>query len=101
MAKQMSPLQNLLKIYLHILAFQNIPSILICFPTKSYIFLVNEGSPPPYISAKSVSFFGRLPILLWKVEKLNILKVIINFVYSVYLSIHLIYIYLLVPVEKS
>ena len=32
------------------------------FQTKTYIFLADEGSPPPLadMSAKNVSFFGRL-----------------------------------------
>ena len=51
---------------LYIIAFQNIPSI--CFPpTKTYIFLADKGllPPPPLgdMSAKNVSFVGRLPLL--------------------------------------
>ena len=52
-----------LKMSLHILAFQNIPSIFYFFPTKAYIFLADKSfAPPPLtdMSAKNVSFFGRL-----------------------------------------
>ena len=38
-----TPLQKFLNIYLHILAFQNIPSILYFFPAKTCIFLADKG----------------------------------------------------------
>ena len=45
--------------------FQNISSIFIFFPSKTYIFLGDESFPPlTDLSAKNVSFFGRLWILI-------------------------------------
>ena len=57
--------KNILKMSLHIPAFQNIPSIFYFVPTKTYIFLADKGfAPPPLMdmSAKNVSFFWTAPL---------------------------------------
>ena len=41
------PYKNILKMSLHIPAFQNIPSIFYFVPKKTYIFLADKGFAPP------------------------------------------------------
>ena len=61
-----------MSVFLHILTFQNILSIYNFFPIKNYIFLADEGSPPPplkVMSAIKYVIFWTAPLRGWFEEK--------------------------------